>query len=70
MQKHILKALKEQKMAGRTIRLNWQEWKEYCAEHGLDPHKTCEDSHDLGGGDSYEVVCVDEPMQQLDKNGK
>lgn len=24
MQKHILKALKEQKMAGRTIRLNWE----------------------------------------------
>ena len=59
MQEHILKALKEQKMAGKTIRLNWQEWQEYCAEHGLDPRKTCSDGHDLGGGDSYEVGQLD-----------
>ena len=64
MQKHILKALKEQKMAGKTIRLNWEEWQEYCAEHGLDPRETCEDSHDLGGGDSYEVVCGDIPERE------
>ena len=64
MQKHILNSLKEQKMAGKTIRLNWEEWQEYCAEHGLDSRKTCEDSVDLGGGDSYEVVCVDEPPRE------
>ncbi len=64
MQKHILKALKEQKMAGRTIRLNWQEWQEYCADNGIDPHENCEGGVDLGGGDSYEVVCVDEPIKE------
>ena len=64
MNKHILKALQKQKMAGRTIKLNWEEWQEYCAEHGLDPRETCEDSHDLGGGDSYEVVCYDEPREE------
>ena len=55
-------------MAGRTIRLNWEKWQEYCAEHGLDPHKTCEDSVGLGGGDSYEVVYVyDQNEQFLDE---
>lgn len=61
MQKHILKALQKQEMSGKTYRLSWEEWKEYCAEHGIDPRKNCEDSHDLGGGDSYEVVCCDMP---------
>ena len=63
MQKYILNSLKKQKMAGKTIQLNWEEWQEYCAEHGLDPRKTCEDGVDLGGGDSYEVVCIDEPRE-------
>ena len=64
MQKHILNALKEQKMAGKTIKLNWEEWKEYCAEHDIDPYENYEDGHDLGGGDSYEVVCYDEPPRE------
>ena len=64
MQKHLPKALKEQKMAGKTTRFSWEEWQKYCAEHGLDPHKTCEDSVDLGGGDSCEVVCVDVPIRE------
>jgi len=63
MQKNILNSLKEQRIAGRTIRLNWQEWQEYCLEHGLDARKTCENGHDLGGGDSYEVVCYDMPEE-------
>lgn len=64
MQKHILKSLVKQSMAGKTVRLNWEEWQEYCLEHELNPRKTCEDSRDLGGGDSYEVVCIDEPPKE------
>ena len=66
MKPYILKALKERKMAGKTIRLNWEEWKEYCLEHSINPYENCENSHDLGGGNSYEVVCVDEPIREED----
>ena len=63
MQRHILNSLKKQKMVGKTIRLNWEEWQEYCSEHGLNPHDCSYDGYDLGGGDSYEVVCHDVPEE-------
>ena len=54
----------------KTIRLNWKQWEKYCAEHDIDPRKTCEDSLDLGGGNSIEIVCVDEPPEPEADEGK
>ena len=53
-------------MKDKRVRLSWPEWVEYCAEHGIDPREQCEDGHDLGGGDSYEVVCYDVPEEDID----
>jgi len=51
-------------MSPKKVRLNWEEWQEYCAEHNIDPRKHCEDGIDLGGGNSIEIVCVDEPPEE------
>ncbi len=51
----------------QTIYLNWEEWKEYCAEHGIDPREYCDDGHDLGGGNSIEIVCFDDPPPEEDE---
>lgn len=48
----------------KTIRLNWEEWQEYCAEHGIDPREHLEDGIDIGGGNSIEIVCSDEPPKE------
>ncbi len=48
----------------QTIYLNWEEWQKYCAEHGLDPRKQLEDGRDLGGGNSIEIVCHDDPPEE------
>ena len=48
-------------MKDKTIRLSWPEWVEYCAEHDLDPRKQLEDGHDLGGGNSLTIECLDDP---------
>jgi len=47
--------------AGKTYRLSWPEWIQFCAEQGMDPIENCELSFDLGGGDSYTVACHEEP---------
>ncbi len=52
----------------KTIRLNWKQWEKYCAEHDIDPRKTCEDSLDLGGGNSIEIACSDDPPKEDDDN--
>lgn len=51
----------------KTIHLNWEEWQEYCAEHGIDPRENCEDGIDIGGGNSIEIVCVDEPPEEKEE---
>ncbi len=48
----------------KTIYLNWEEWQKYCAEHNIDPRKTCEDGHDLGGGNSITFECHDDPPEE------
>jgi len=50
--------------AGKTYSLNWKEWEEFCVEHDIDPRENCEYSFDLGGGDSYEIVCYEEPPKE------
>ncbi len=49
-----------------TIYLNWEEWQKYCAEHNIDPREHCEDGQDLGGGNSLEIICVDDPPKEDD----
>lgn len=46
---------------GKTYHLGWPEWVEFCAEQDIDPIEDCEFGFDLGGGDSYEVICHDQP---------
>jgi len=50
--------------AGKTYQLTWEQWEEYCAEHGIDPREQCEDGEDLGGGDSFTVACYDKPPKE------
>ena len=50
----------------KTIRLNWLQWKEYCAEHDLDPRECCEDGIDLGGGHSLNIICSVDPPEEED----
>lgn len=47
--------------SGKTYSLNWKKWKEFCAEHNIDPRENCELSFDLGGGYSFTVACYDMP---------
>ena len=47
--------------AGKTYHLRWPEWIQFCAEQGIDPIDNCEHSFDLGGGNSYTMVCHDQP---------
>ena len=51
----------------KTIYLNWPEWEEYCVEHGIDPREHLEDSLDLGGGNSIEIICSDEPPEEYEE---
>ena len=51
-------------MKDEIYRLNWEEWVEYCAEHGIDPRKHREDGRDLGGGNSITIMCSDEPPEK------
>lgn len=51
----------------QTIYLNWEEWQEYCAEHGIDPRKQLEDGQGLGGGNSIEIVCSDNPPEEYEE---
>lgn len=48
----------------KTVCLSWPEWKEYCAEHDLDPREQSEDGHDLGGGNSITFECRDDPPEE------
>lgn len=64
MEKHILRALQKQKMAGKTFKLSWVEWEEHCAANNIDPRENREDGVDLGGGDSYSIVCDEEPPKE------
>jgi len=66
MEPHILKALKEQR-AGKTFQVSWEEWERHCAERGIDPYENCEDGVDLGGGDSYSIVCHEDPPKKEDE---
>ena len=50
--------------AGKTYYISWEQWERHCARHGIDPRKQCEDGEDLGGGDSYTVVCRDDPPEK------
>ena len=51
-------------MKDKTIRMNWKEWVEYCAEHGIDPRENREDYYDLGGGNSLTFECHDDPLEK------
>ena len=51
-------------MKDETYRLNWTEWVEYCAEHGIAPREQCEDGHDLGGGNSITFECYEDPPEE------
>lgn len=55
--------------AGKTFHLNWPEWVQFCAEQDIDPIENREFGFDLGGGDSYDVVCCDQPdeVEHLDE---
>lgn len=57
-------------MKDKTIRMNWEEWIEYCAEHDIDPRKQSEDGYDLGGGYSISIICVDVPPEEKEKEQK
>lgn len=48
----------------KTIWLTWEEWVEYCAEHGIDPREYCEDGYDLGGGNGLTIECRDDPPEE------
>ncbi len=52
------------KMKDKTVRMSWECWVEYCAEHGLDPRKQSEDGQDLGGGNSITFECVEDPPEE------
>lgn len=50
--------------AGKTYHVSWEQWERHCAERGIDPREQREDGQDLGGGDSYTVVCRDDPPEE------
>ncbi len=54
-------------MKDKTIRMNWQEWKEYCAEHDINPREVLEDYYDLGGGNSLTIECRDDPPEEYEE---
>lgn len=64
MRRHILKALKEQRMAGKTFIFSWEEWEEFCAEHDINPCENGEFGLDLGGGNSLTIECRDDPPEE------
>jgi hypothetical protein len=47
--------------------LTWEQWTEFCQEHRIDPKENCEYGFDLGGGDSIEFYCYDDPPKNKDK---
>ena len=49
---------------GKTYSLNCKEWVEFCAEHDIDARENCEYGFDLGGGNSLEVVCYEDPPRK------
>ncbi len=51
-----------------TYHLTWEEWVEYCAEHDIDPREQCEDGHDLGGGNSIDFVCDEDPPEEEEED--
>ena len=51
-------------MKDKTIRMNWKEWVEYCAEHGIDPRENREHYYDLGGGNSLTFERHDDPLEK------
>lgn len=51
-----------------THHLTWEEWVEYCAEHDIDPREFCEDGHDLGGGNSIDFVCYEDPPEEEEES--
>jgi len=54
-------------MKDETYRLNWEEWVEYCAEHGIDPREQSSDGYDLGGGNSITIMCTDDPPEEYEE---
>jgi len=49
---------------GKTYHVTWEQCERYCDERDINPREQCEDGEDLGGGDSYTVVCNDEPPEE------
>lgn len=47
-----------------THYLSWEEWQDYCLAHGLNPREQSEDGHDLGGGNSMDFVCYEDPPEK------
>jgi hypothetical protein len=47
--------------------LTWEQWVEFCAEYDIDPYENCEYGFDLGGGDSEEYYCYDDPPEELEE---
>lgn len=48
---------------------NWEEWKEFCREHNVDPEEVFEYGFDLGGGNSFDVYVHDSdiPLEVKEK---
>ena len=51
-------------MKDKTVRMNWKEWVEYCAEHDINPREFLEDHYDLGGGNSLAISCYEDPPEE------
>ena len=45
---------------GKTFWVGWDEWREVCAKHGLNPHENCEVDLDAGGGGNVYTVAIHE----------
>lgn len=53
--------------AGKTYHVTWEQWETHCAERGIDPREQSEDGQDLGGGDSFSVICHEEPPEEYEE---
>jgi hypothetical protein len=47
--------------------LTWEQWAEFCREQEIDPRDNCEYGFDLGGGNSIEFYCYEDPPEEAEE---